>query len=420
MLTNIKKGVFAVVPVALAVAGTLGAVACGGLPPEEGEAVGEVESSIVVGTGNYNLVGLQSGKCLQIRGGSTASAARLEIAPCDGSAKQQFRAESMGSGFYRLRNVNSNLCVDVSGASTSNGAAVIQYACGSGFNQQWSFTDVTGGERIIARHSGKVLDVTGASTADGALLTQWSSNGGTNQVFKLQTPPGPTDPYAPRSGTFKMLVYSKTQAFRHASISAGVSLLRTLATEKGFSVVTTETNENFTSSGLAGFEIVVFMNTTGDVLDDAEQTAFQTWMTTKNGAWIGVHAAADTEPSWPWYHELDGQPYTMHSPSGTPNQVAFDPKYATHPAVRGLPNPWTLTEEWYNFSEYLSWQDKPGFQILGRKITDNQPIIWARQTDNYRSFYFGLGHEPATFSNADVKKMFTGAILWAVRREHLL
>jgi len=396
------------------------AVGCGGLPTEGEEAVEQTQSAIVIGTGNYNLVGLQSGKCVQIQGGSTASTARLEIATCDGSAKQQFRAEAMGGGFYRLRNVNSNLCADVSGVSTADGAAVIQFACGTGLNQQWSFTDVAGGERITARHSGKVLDVTGGGTADGTLVAQWSSNGGSNQVFKLQAPPAPTDPYGPRSGTFKVLVYSKTQGYRHQAISAGVSFFQSLGVEKGFSVVATETNENFTSAGLAGFEVVVFMNTSGDVLTDAEQTAFQTWMTTKNGAWIGVHAAADTEASWAWYHELNGQQFTTHSTAGTTDSVAFDPAYATHPAVKGLPNPWTLQEEWYKFSAYTTWQGKPGFQILGRKSSDNQPIIWSRQIDNYRSFYFGLGHDPATFSNANAKKLLTGALFWAVRRDHLL
>ena len=190
MITQIKKYLGVAGAITLAVGTALGAAACGGALPEEGEeAIGTVESAIVIGTGNYNLVGLQSGKCVQIRGGSTASQARVEIAKCDGSARQQFRAEAMGSGFYRLRNVNSNLCVDVSSASTADGAAVIQFACGSGTNQQWSFTDVAGGERVTARHSGKVLDVSGANTADGTLLTQWTSNGGSNQVFKLQTPP---------------------------------------------------------------------------------------------------------------------------------------------------------------------------------------------------------------------------------------
>jgi len=186
MLTNIR----AAVATALGLATAIAVAACGGLPEEGKESLGQSESAIQVGSGIYNLVGLQSGKCAEVQGGSTANMARLDIATCNGSARQQFRAEAMGGGFYRLRNVSSNRCVDVSGASTADGAAIIQYDCGSGLNQQWSFTDVTGGERLTARHSGKVLDVTGKSTADGALLEQWSSNGGTNQVFALQSVAG--------------------------------------------------------------------------------------------------------------------------------------------------------------------------------------------------------------------------------------
>lgn len=171
----------------LALTATLGLVACAGLPEADEEAAGQAESPIQVGSGIYNLIGLQSGKCAEVQGGSTANLARLDIATCNGSTRQQFRAEAMGSGFYRIRNVNSNLCVDVSSASTADGAAIIQYACGNGLNQQWSFTDVAGGERVTARHSGKVLDVSGRGTADGTPLDQWSSNGGTNQVFKLQS-----------------------------------------------------------------------------------------------------------------------------------------------------------------------------------------------------------------------------------------
>jgi poly(3-hydroxybutyrate) depolymerase len=171
----------------LALAATLGAFSCGGLPID-------VESSGVSSEGRitidpaaiYNIVGVQSAKCVEVQGGSTASMARLQIATCNGTTRQQFQAESMDSGYYRLRNINSGLCVDVSGASTADGAAIIQYPCSNGTNQQWSFTDVSGAERITARSSGKVLDVTGLGTADGTLVEQWTWNGGDNQLFRME------------------------------------------------------------------------------------------------------------------------------------------------------------------------------------------------------------------------------------------
>jgi hypothetical protein len=162
------------------------AAACEPLQGEDSSS--EISGQITISTtATYTLVGVQSNKCVEVQGGSTAAGARLQIAACNGTTRQQFKAEAVASGTYRLRNVNSGLCLDVSGASTVDGAAVIQWACGTATNQRWSFTDVASGiERLTAAHSGKVLDVTGNNTSDGALLEQWSWNGGTNQQFKMQ------------------------------------------------------------------------------------------------------------------------------------------------------------------------------------------------------------------------------------------
>ncbi|WP_441290293.1 RICIN domain-containing protein [Sorangium sp. KYC3313] len=155
------------------------------------EEAGSLEGAITIDTSAvYTIVGVQSGKCVQVAGGSTADAAAMQIASCNGSTRQQFRMESAGGGYYRIRNVNSNRCMDVAGASTSDGAAIQQYSCWTGRNQQWSFTDVASGVvRLTARHSGKSLDVYGRGTGDGTAVIQWASNGGTNQQFRL-TPVG--------------------------------------------------------------------------------------------------------------------------------------------------------------------------------------------------------------------------------------
>jgi hypothetical protein len=178
------------------------AAGCGATDGSRSEEVGATTADITISSSAvYNLVGVQSGKCVDVVGGSTASLARLAIATCNGSTHQQFRAEAVGSGF-RLRNVNSNLCADVNGASTADGAAVIQYACGSGQNQQWVFSDVSGGaERVTAVHSGKALDVTGWNTADGTLLEQWSVTGGANQQFRLQLASGTSSGGTSSGGT---------------------------------------------------------------------------------------------------------------------------------------------------------------------------------------------------------------------------
>src|SRR3990172_1345589 len=134
----------------------------------------------------YTLVGVQSGRCMNIAGSSTADRAAVQLWDCSGGANQQFRFDPAGSGYYTIRAVGSDKCLDVAGASTSAGASIVQYTCHSGTNQQWSTTDLGNDVvRIASRASGMVLDAYGARTANGTKIVQWRANGGTNQQFRL-------------------------------------------------------------------------------------------------------------------------------------------------------------------------------------------------------------------------------------------
>lgn len=93
---------------------------------------------------------------------------------------------------------------------------------------------------------------------------------------------------------------------------------------------------------------------------------------------------------------------------------------AEHPALKGLPNPWPRVDEWNVFNSHAIWSAKPGFQILARNSADGQPAVWQRQWGGFRSFYSTLGHGGPVFEDPLVEQHITGAIMWAVRREHLL
>ncbi|WP_437662674.1 RICIN domain-containing protein [Sorangium sp. So ce1182] len=173
MRLGTKQALFAAAAGVLAVSCVIG--------PEEAydaeiEEEGSLGGAITVNTSAvYTIVGTQSNKCVEIRGGSTASSAAAQIATCNGTTRQQFRAESAGGAFYRLKNVNSGLCLAVNGSSTADGAAIVQSACnGSAWSQQFEFIDVASGvQRIMGRASGKALDVMGRATTDGTGLQLW-------------------------------------------------------------------------------------------------------------------------------------------------------------------------------------------------------------------------------------------------------
>jgi type 1 glutamine amidotransferase len=286
------------------------------------------------------------------------------------------------------------------GSSTSAGSG--NSSAGSGTQPMGG----TGGGSDPAGGSG------GSGTAGGAAPMAGSGGGGGA---------APTGPYAPRSGSFKMLVYSATKGFRHdGAITAGKPLLQQIGQEQGFEVVLTETNELITPEGLAQFEIVFFLNSTGDIFNDVEQQTYEDWMTKHDGAFAGVHSATDTENGWAFYSEVTGQYYNGHGAQNVPDQIQLEASMLSFPALKGLPNPWQRNEEWYKFDNYQVWSVKPGFKVLGRKAADGQPIMWTREWSNFRSFYTAIGHDGVVFQDPDVKKHLTGGIMWAVRREHLI
>ncbi|MGW4796794.1 RICIN domain-containing protein [Nonomuraea sp. NPDC004297] len=136
------------------------------------------------GSGYDRLAVRHSGKCADVRNGSTANLAAIIQYDCNGGANQQWRIQSISGGYVQVVARNSAKCLDVNGVSTADGAALQQYGCGTGTNQQWTLQDAGGGYlRLVARHSGKCADLPSSSTANDVQFKQYPCNGGQNQQF---------------------------------------------------------------------------------------------------------------------------------------------------------------------------------------------------------------------------------------------
>src|SRR5918999_302127 len=151
---------------------------------------------------------------------------------------------------------------------------------------------------------------------------------------------------APAATLERVLVFSETAAFRHDSIPAGITAIQELGAANGFAVDATEDSTAFTDENLAQYDAVVFLNTTGDVLTDAEQDAFERYIQA-GGGYVGIHAAADTEYTWGWYGQMLGGYFKNHPP-GTPT-ASVDITDPDEPSTRTVPARWTRTDEWYNY-----------------------------------------------------------------------
>ena len=155
-------------------------------------------------------------------------------------------------------------------------------------------------------------------------------------------------PVAARSQESRVLVFSKTAGFRHSSIGVGLAAIRKLGQENGFSVDATEDAGAFTSKNLARYRAVVFLNTTGDVLDAAQQDDFERYIQA-GGGYVGIHSAADTEYDWPWYGRLAGAWFSSHPNNPNVRKGTFRVLDKTHPSTKGLPDRWDREDEFYNF-----------------------------------------------------------------------
>ena len=135
------------------------------------------------------LLARNSGKCLDVSGGSTVDGANLIQWPCHGSDNQRWKVQSTDDGYIMLQSKHSGKCLDVARESTVDGANMIQWSCHGRDNQKWKVEVTNDGFVMLqSKHSGKCLDVSGGSTVDGANLIQWPCHGSKNQKFYFELP----------------------------------------------------------------------------------------------------------------------------------------------------------------------------------------------------------------------------------------
>ena len=137
---------------------------------------------------------------------------------------------------------------------------------------------------------------------------------------------GTTELVAPAPGQPRLLAFTRTQGFRHQSIPAAIAALETRAAELGYGLSTTEDPGEFTDEKLAQYAAVLFVSTTGDVLDASAQAAFERYIAA-GGGFVGMHAAADCEYDWPWYGGLVGAYFAGHG-EVTEAVVKLEPVFA--------------------------------------------------------------------------------------------
>ncbi len=234
-------------------------------------------------------------------------------------------------------------------------------------------------------------------------------------LFVGWSSPLPVHGHAPDAAPrFRVVVFSKTEGYRHESIPAGIQAVEDLGAANDFEVEATEDAAVFSDERLSTFDAVVFLNTNGDVLAAEQQDALRRFVE-GGGGWVGVHSAAATEYDWPWYGQLVGAYFDDHpEPQAAVIQVAD----RVFPASAHLPDRWEHFDEWYNFRgnprgsvHVLMTLDESSFE--GGTMGHDHPIAWAHAVGAGRAFYTGLGHTSESYAEPQFLMHLLGGIEWA-------
>ncbi len=221
---------------------------------------------------------------------------------------------------------------------------------------------------------------------------------------------------------FKALLVTTTKGWHHESLHSGVLAIQQSGVKNFFDVVLFENPNGFTDKYLEQFQVVIFLNTTGDIFDSAQQKVMERFIQSGKG-YVGIHSASDTEYEWEWYTKLVGRMFHIHPVIQTAKLNILDTAF---PGLQGFAGNKLWTDEWYEFgpekttglnyvlavdeSSYnpkVQWGEKKGAGM------GKHPVSWYHNYDGGRSFYTALGHIPSIFSDPVFLNHLYAGIFWA-------
>ncbi len=227
---------------------------------------------------------------------------------------------------------------------------------------------------------------------------------------------------APKAGP-RVLVFSHSTGYRHASIEPAVAALKAMGPREGFRITASEDPNVFNEARLRDFDVILLLSNSTNPKDTKSEyfvgerrSAFQNFVR-RGGGVVAVHAASDSHYHWDWYGRMIGGYFVSH-PEGTPKGEVrvVDGK---HRSTAGLPARTARVDEWYYFQDH-----NPETHLLvsldpasiGQKDVNPNPVSWAHEFDGGRVFYTAMGHTAESYQDPFVMRHLAGAIRWAAKR----
>ncbi|KAK0638628.1 ThuA-like domain-containing protein, partial [Cercophora newfieldiana] len=233
------------------------------------------------------------------------------------------------------------------------------------------------------------------------------------------------------SDPFQVLLFSRTTAYRHASIPAGIAAITRLASSHRFTVHATEDPTVFSPSHLSTIRVVILLQCSGDFLDTEEQLDALKGFVHSGGGVVGIHCASFAMEGSEWYGRLIGAVFESH-PAPTRERVWV--VEGGHAIVKGSLGKggikrirgeggdeegeeweWEWLDEWYRFKAGNGRivENKDLTVLLeGGDLGKGNPVAWCQEFEGGRSFYTSLGHFDEAYEDEGFMAQILGGILW--------
>lgn len=219
---------------------------------------------------------------------------------------------------------------------------------------------------------------------------------------------------------FDLLLFSKTAGWHHEAINAGVNAIEHLGRKHHFTVFWTENADLvFKDEELAKYEVIVFLLTTGDALNDQQQAVMERFIRSGHG-YVGIHSASDTEYKWDWYTGMVGHMFQRHPQIQTATVKVENYNF---PGMDRFAPRFLFTDEWYEFDasrsknlNYLLSIDESTYETTDARKKESSrfhPLSWYQEYDGGRAFYTALGHVSETYTDQNFLHHIYGGIYWA-------
>lgn len=226
-----------------------------------------------------------------------------------------------------------------------------------------------------------------------------------------------------QAAQFNVLLFTKTAGWHHKSINKSVSAFEKMSKQYNFDYEWHEDANRINDKNLEKFDVIVFLLTTGDILNEAQQKSMERFIQSGKG-FVGIHSASDTEYDWPWYKKLVGRNFVIHPVIQTAKLKVLKPEF---PGLARMPASFLWTDEWYEFGKeniegltYILSVDEKTYspkadwgKVKGSGMGEFHPIAWYHEFDGGRSFYTGLGHIGESYNDQLIQEHLFGGMYWA-------